>query len=402
MQLLSTQYRLKRDAGGSGLYLEGFNDILEDTPPEYAVSPPHSPGNHHRVRQRDTRLAGGVEIPPGLTVECVLGDYLRGMVGQVLSVMDTRHQGEVTLANVQWCIVVPSEATDQTRSRMRQAACLAGMIPEVDSDRLALAPEPIAAALHFTIHCHRYRLYRDEAFIVVDTSEETINLTVHKVTPGGNELQLASECAAPGCSLADREFLQYVRGCIGAEHYDRWLEYYPEELPELISSWRHMKYLVPDAPGDDESSDGIWPDSITVHMPRMMEYVVEEDGGGRDIYDEFEVSRVQMQRLFEPVVEKVLTLIDTHLTALAEQGETQVRALVLTGDLARWDYFVTRVWDRFRHRVRRIFWEILKGRVLMSGAVFYGCPALANFPTREESASETSTDSETESGSESD
>lgn len=87
------------------------------------------------------------ELPPGLHVEGVIRDYLKGSHNHVYLHLSRTLGSRYYKERIRYCLTVPAGWTDKAKFIMRKAAIEAGIINKGDlPERLTLISEPKAAA----------------------------------------------------------------------------------------------------------------------------------------------------------------------------------------------------------------------------------------------------------------
>ncbi|GIQ87358.1 heat shock protein 70 family protein [Kipferlia bialata] len=315
---------------------------------------------------------GDIKLPPGRSLESVIGDYLRFLKQDVERVLMKQYDGILTLSNVQWCLSVPAMWTDRAKARMRQAAYLAGMIPDIDSPRLAFTLEPEAAAVYCKHNRSQYHFNEDQTFMVVDAGGGTVDLTVHKVMPGGGMEEVTrGHGESCGATYVDKELVKWVKEKLGEEYFLEWTTKFPGEMAQLMAHWEASKrrYAGPEG----ESIDISMTPKMARKLPAEIEERLEEQQNGYG--DSFIFTAPEMARVFDPVVDKVLALIEEQMRRLREEGaegERELDAMLLVGGFSSSPYLVRRVRETFGERVQCIVNPPQPGSAVVIGAVHYG------------------------------
>ncbi|GIQ82268.1 heat shock protein 70 family protein [Kipferlia bialata] len=313
-----------------------------------------------------------IRIPPGLTLESVIGDYLRYLKQSVETVIRKQYDGILTLDNVQWCLSVPAMWTDRAKARMRQAAYIAGMIPDIDSHRLTFTLEPEAAAVYCSHNRSQYHFGKGQSFMVVDAGGGTVDLTVHKVTgSGAMEEVTRGHGRSCGATYLDVEFLKFVRGKLGEEYYSEWCSKYPSEMAVLMSSWEKCKRNF--SGPEDESMFIAMPPKMYKRLPVGVEDRLTDEQDGYD--DCLVVTGPEAVAVFDPVVAKVLGCIEEQMKRLKEEGgdtNRQLKAMLLVGGFSASPYLIKRVREVFGDRSECIINPPQPGAAVVVGAVHYG------------------------------
>ena len=134
--------------------------------------------------------------------------------------VDRVHQMGMSLDTIGWVLTVPAIWDEAAKSFMRLAALEAGLIPEIDSDRLQLALEPegavIASALDAPAEI-RAKLRVGARVMILDCGGGTVDVTVSELV-GANPPKLR-EILAPsggnwGGTYVDAEFRKFINSML--------------------------------------------------------------------------------------------------------------------------------------------------------------------------------------------
>ena len=111
-----------------------------------------------------------------------------------------------------------------------------------------------------------------------------------------------------------------------------------------------------------ESTEIGLPNSVASEWER---YDRRRDNPERDSYDGLEITYPQLQSLFDPVVDQILTLISDQLSTI----NAPIKAIVVVGGFAESPYLVDHIRRRFANTVAHIFSPPNPGSVVSCGAV---------------------------------
>lgn len=92
-------------------------------------------------------------LPPGLTVNTLVTDYLRAMGDLILGFLDRTYRSQLSMKEIQWCITVPSIWDNAAKSTMKTCMANAGLVNGAHGSPhpLTVVLEPEAASFH----CHK-------------------------------------------------------------------------------------------------------------------------------------------------------------------------------------------------------------------------------------------------------
>ncbi|KAH6556643.1 hypothetical protein KP509_1Z165800 [Ceratopteris richardii] len=163
-------------------------------------------------------------LPPGLTVERFVVDYLRSLTDHAVLQLSRALQKKLTKGNIQWCLTVPAIWDEEAKQLMRRYAEKAGMIQGPDCPTGASAsPRPLhmiletEAASAFCQNVGRITLTTEERVLLADVRVDTIELVVLQVIgcragTGAIKFQevLPSYGALGGESYVDKNFFNLL------------------------------------------------------------------------------------------------------------------------------------------------------------------------------------------------
>lgn len=139
------------------------------------------------------------ELPPGLTVEGVIRDYLRGFHSYICTQIVMSFGSLYDVKKLRYCLTVPASWSDQAKIIMRNAAMDAGLIDTEDHpDRLMLISEPEAAALYCQRHCEEFDLKHGQQFLICDAGGGTVDLVVFEIDESSGKRRLKEITTAKG------------------------------------------------------------------------------------------------------------------------------------------------------------------------------------------------------------
>ncbi len=151
---------------------------------------------------------------PLLTATAKILEYIKEEVADRAASMSLRE------ADLGWVLTVPAIWDEAGKAFMRLAAATAGLIPDVDSDRLQLALEPEGAVIASTLDAPadvRARLVAGQRVLVLDCGGGTVDCTVSEMVgvdpPRLREL-LPPSGGSWGGTHVDAEFRKFVNAVL--------------------------------------------------------------------------------------------------------------------------------------------------------------------------------------------
>ena len=72
--------------------------------------------------------AGESKLPKGFTVTQVIADYLQEIGARIMHRLHTKYGDDITMADVQWCVTVPSNWDDRAMKQMQVCLARSGIV----------------------------------------------------------------------------------------------------------------------------------------------------------------------------------------------------------------------------------------------------------------------------------
>ncbi|KAG0610851.1 hypothetical protein M758_7G096800 [Ceratodon purpureus] len=189
-------------------------------------------------------------LPPGLTAEQVITDFLREIGNFIIKHLKLKYGSHLTMKGLQWCVTVPStrsgNAKEQMRSFMEGAGLLGGTNGSIHP--VVMVQESEAAAVFCLKKMGRIELKKRDRFIVADIGGKKSDITVQAVVVPEN-LSSSKKLKAKelvitfgdfcGSSCIDQEFMKFLSAKIGC--FEKFLVEHPEEKIRLQIWWENQK-----------------------------------------------------------------------------------------------------------------------------------------------------------------
>ncbi|KAF9085046.1 Heat shock 70 kDa protein 12A, partial [Mortierella sp. GBA35] len=258
-----------------------------------------------------------------------------------------------------YCLTVPAMWSDKAKDVMRRAAIRAKLITEADHpERLMLVSEPEAAALYCERACKQYDLEDGDRFLICDAGGGTVDLIVYDIDSSSQVRRLSEVTKGHGASCGSifidlnfRQFLIKKFGRKGAK--------FPNGIiPQLVDTFAYQ--LKPHFDGVEDQY---------LALPRSDCFDHLEDPGAIGIdggYMRLKASELK-DTVFEPVVVKVLELIQEQLAAAKECS-----AIFMVGGFGASSYLLDRVKQEFSGMVKTIAVPYKPEVAVVCGAVYVG------------------------------
>ncbi|CAG8460451.1 1245_t:CDS:2 [Paraglomus brasilianum] len=306
-------------------------------------------------------------LPNGLTYNQACADYLREFNKVIKEKITARWPGIQYPKQCLFVMTVPAEWNDETRGIMRDIAAKAGILEDVYADNLEFTTEPEAAAVHCISSLKEYDLLVGSSFMIVDCGGGTVDLTTRMLLPGNrlSEITIRSGDFC-GSSFVDKQFVLFIGGKFGLAALKKLNELHYGQLQYLVQHFcSRVKFSFNGNPATYK------PRSIDIEStcPAAMDYVTGALADAMDAAEwEIELSFEDVKRMFDPVVNRILELIQAQLVA----SNGQCQAIFMVGGFAENQYLQNRVKDTFSSQVRIIAVPRHPIAAVSRGALAYG------------------------------
>eukprot|EP00798_Chlamydomonas_sp_ICE-L_P030760 gene30760-35798_t len=255
--------------------------------------------------------------PAGLNAVQVAADFL-GMFRRYIIQYLREHGLPNGQEQVAWCLTVPAIWSEASKVKMRQAAVRAGLINNLEDDKLSIILEPEAAALK-VIRSKATNIQVGDTYMVVDAGGGTTDITIHTVeSRGGGELVLAEATHAVGemvgATTIDTAFMNIYKQKVGEQALNAWKHDHPREYQLVCDKFEAVKRIFT---GNDKKALEV------------------EHGSSHNI----RLSTLTMKSLFNPLVDSIIDLAKRQL----KDSNVAVNKVFLVGGFADSKYFVKRM-----------------------------------------------------------
>ncbi|KAG0560058.1 hypothetical protein KC19_10G151200 [Ceratodon purpureus] len=345
-----------------GLYLSNFKLLLKED-------------------LNDPALAAS--IPPPLTIQTIIADYLLRIGELALSVIQS-HEGDANLSrdSVQWCVTVPSIWDEYAKMQMKACMVNAGLVSaeagRIEAVKVVLEPEAAS------FHCHQIlrqehkdvSLNVEDKILVADVGGGTVDVVVQELVGDGRSYQVKelteSSGGLCGGAFIDESFMRFLLKKIGCLN-EFLRKDYPSYKTRLLKDWEHHKCAF-----GHELISNTDTKEITLHAKLSRKWEEYETAQGlpprADGYSEIELTEEDMKSIFDPVVDEILELIAAQLMQVPN-----IKVMFVVGGFAGSPYFIQRIRARFLRDVQHIVCPQNPGSAVLQGAVSLACNPEAIF-----------------------
>ncbi|PKC02903.1 actin-like ATPase domain-containing protein [Rhizophagus irregularis] len=275
-------------------------------------------------------------------------DYLREIGKHIKDTVTVAWEIDF-MENVLLVLTVPAEYTQKEKAIMRECACNAGLINEIDSKKLEFTTEPEAAAIYCKDNVLREHDLATSGtiFMIVDCGGGTVDLTTRKLL-NENQLGEITERAGDYCgsSFIDDAFLDHLKTILN-DRDNRPMdllrnEYYGQMQYMVQEFCQNVKF---EFTGEDLTFN--YEMDLNEVSPVIAQYVSDEV---RQRMEETEwlikLDYETIKSMFDPVVERILRMIRVQLENCHEKG-SQCSAMLLVGGFSQSEYLQKRIKDEF-------------------------------------------------------
>ncbi|MCK6524416.1 Hsp70 family protein, partial [Myxococcota bacterium] len=272
-------------------------------------------------------------------------------------------------SEIRWCLTVPAIWTEVEKQFMRRAAHDAGLIAQIDDDRLIIVLEPEAAAVA-CIKDKRVALPDGESFMLVDAGGGTVDITVHLLKDGHLAELAQGSGATCGATYLDAEFQRFMRDLLGGRAFDRLVNERPTAWHSVLRHWENAKRTY----GPGYSSFHLPIEmallKIVKHERPNFEEVLGRLQGGVD--DAVVLSPERMEKIFKPVLDQVVEAVRAQFDILTAARAPKVQNIVLVGGFSESTALQARLRAEFGSQGCGVLVPERPGSTILLGAAHLG------------------------------
>jgi len=323
-----------------------------------------SASNYIQLYQYKPYLDESVALTPwksenGISVLKAISDYLGAFHEYVAEKILQKFGPSYSRKSFRYCLTVPAMWSDKSKDVMREAAIKANLVTRADHpDRLLLVSEPEAAALYCKFKCEQYDLDHGDRFMICDAGGGTVDLIVYEIAMSSEGRSMSEVTKGHGASCGSI-FIDLNFGKLLIEKFGKQCAMFPPSvIPSLVDTFAYQ--LKPTFNGVDDLC-------LTLPWNKCFSELTELHAIGIDDGRmSFKASELK-SRVFEPVVKKVLSLIQGQL-----DGAKDISAIFMVGGFGASTYLLDRVKQEFGGQVRTISAPDKPESAVVRGAVYAG------------------------------
>ncbi|CAB4382159.1 unnamed protein product [Rhizophagus irregularis] len=248
-----------------------------------------------------------------------------------------------------------------------QCAFKAGLLKDLYSQNLKFITESEAIAIFCMKYLKTHNISVGENFMIIDCGGDIVSLTTRQLLEN-ERLSLIAERIGNDCgsSSVDQEFLKFLENKVGSFAINYVKENRPYQIQYILQVFFRL-YKI-NFTGIQSDFDTVKFDS-KAHQPFLAQYCNEEYNiNKKGIGWSFELKFEDIKAIFDPIIEKIIQLIDSQLRLC----DDNCFALSLVGELGKSKYLQSRIKKEFNTRVRLISRPPYSVTAIMRGAVLYG------------------------------
>ncbi|CAB4434637.1 unnamed protein product [Rhizophagus irregularis] len=317
-------------------------------------------------------------LPEGLDYKTAITDYLREMSNFVKDTLRTSWSDIDFYKNVLIILQVPVECDNKAKAIMRECAYNAGLISYKDSSNLYFITKHEAASIYCNMKVLReFNISVGSSFIIVDTSADAIDIIIRTLLENNELGDISGRIEDPcGGNSVDEEFLKFLSRKVGQSAINLLKENHYDQLQYMIKRFcRNGKFLFT---GQDR--DFSYELDFTDICRAIIQYVKDPEREQMEYqYWLINVTFEDIKAMFDPVIERILRLINTQLNAVSS-----CKAILLIGGFSQSMYLQKRIKEEFSQKVTNIIIPASPSMINVRGAVQYGLmlPEMLNKSTK--------------------
>ncbi|KAF8470618.1 hypothetical protein BDZ91DRAFT_718525 [Kalaharituber pfeilii] len=269
-------------------------------------------------------------LPPHKQPVDAVSDYLKAIKNHALEVLSNDLGTEFwTVIPTEYHLTIPAVWSESAKALTLKAANNAGIGSEND---LILIAEPEAAALYCLTDLFPGTLKVGETFVVADCGGGTVDLVSYKVLQESPKFEVTEVGVGGGlCGsvFLNRRFEAFVRNRLGTKTVDA-----------MFAKGRPYQKMMKDFDERlkrtfQDSSDQ---DGMDCEVPGV------PDDYRKKVQDGFlDISRADMQSIFEPIIAEILRLIQEQLDTIIKGKHKPASTVLLIGGFGSSRYLYKRV-----------------------------------------------------------
>ncbi|CAK9860842.1 unnamed protein product [Sphagnum jensenii] len=313
----------------------------------------------HHLSTSDARPSSASDLPPGLTLNRVISDYLRAMGNFILLHLQVHFRSDLSMQDVQWCVTVPSIWSHNPRQQMESCMVDAGLVVR-GSNGINASTHPVIMVLQTDAasywSCKELSLQRGDKVLLANIGYDTTDVVVQEWVgcEGACNYKLFTDLMHSSSGLGrihvEKQFIEFL--CQKIEPLPEYLLRFPECKARLLEEWER---------GGTQWSWKLL-DLLTYEVPDWQEQIKSLGFTSSFFYNI--TFNNQIKDIENPIIEANLDFIAAQLS-----HTTGIRVMVVIARLAGLSDLESRIRHRFGDRVSEIVFEEANEITMSRGAV---------------------------------
>jgi len=315
----------------------------------------------HHLSSSDAGPSSASDLPPGLTLNHVISDYLRAMGKFILGHIQKFHfYSDLSMQDVQWCVTVPSIWSHNPRQQMKSCMVDAGLVVG-GSNGINASTHPVIMLLQTDAasysSCEKLSLQRGDKVLVANIGYDTTDVVLQEWVGCEAEYNfkvfkdLMHSSSGLGRIHLEKQFLEVQ--CQENPFLREFLLEHPGHKTRLLEEWERGAGIPRKFIDSHIEPTLIWEEhteSLCFFNPR--------------VYCTFLLSNYDIQKKANPIVEANLDFIAAQLSQT-----TGIRVMVVIGRLVQLSDLERRIRHRFGDRVGEIVFKEANETTMSKAAV---------------------------------
>ncbi|KAH7380827.1 hypothetical protein BKA64DRAFT_749560 [Cadophora sp. MPI-SDFR-AT-0126] len=266
----------------------------------------------------------------------IISDFLGGVRKHVETALEIRFGSILRNLRREVVITVPAVWSDKAKNQTYKAVCNAGF----NTEKISMITEPEAAAIYALRELEDgpfNNIKSGDHFVVCDAGGGTVDIITYRVDSVEPAFVIKEAVVGTGdqCGaiFIDRAFRSWLRRKLG-----------PEKFGMIRGEWlRPGSRMMKDFEEVKRSFEG---DSIMAGVAMPPE-IGRDDDETLDIIDgEMRLDSDDLRQIFDPSVNRVLTLIDSQVEAVSAQNAV-IKYILVAGGFGKSMYLLQRIKERY-------------------------------------------------------
>ncbi|KAL8400786.1 hypothetical protein RB594_000976 [Gaeumannomyces avenae] len=285
----------------------------------------------------DEALAGNGGAPPaypGKDVVEIVADYLSLVRDTAYQTMRNRYGGVFDGMRKELVVTVPAVWSERAKDQTMKAVAKA----EWGVSKTSMITEPEAAAIYtlrgMSESSNKTEMKVGDTFVLCDAGGGTVDLISYKITQVSPAFHVEEAAVGSGdkcgATYVEKEFLNWLEEWLGTERFNR--------IP--AEKTRHGSVMINEFEMNKCQFTGSDND-MAIRLPSEAGITDDDDLQIED--GSLFMNAEQMQKIFDPCVNRVLELVDGQVAAVMKAGHGKPKMVFLVGGFGRNIYLFKKI-----------------------------------------------------------